>query len=64
MVDVLSDTSIQVQWGPPLQSNGILIHYTVVVFNQQTGYIFSTQVNPMDAEVITVQDLSKFIQPT
>ena len=58
MVDVLSDTSIQVQWGPPAQSNGILIHYTIIVFNQLTGYIFSSQVNPMDAEVVTVQSLS------
>ena len=59
MVDVLSDTTIQVQWGPPALSNGILIHYTVIVYNQLTGYIFSSQINPVDAEVITVQDLSK-----
>ena len=59
MVDVVSDSSIQVQWGPPARSNGILTHYTVNVFNQLTGYIFSSQVNPMDTEVITVQNLSK-----
>ena len=59
MVDVLSDSSIQVQWGPPAWSNGILTHYTVIVFNQLTGYTFSSQVNPMDTEVVTVQNLSK-----
>lgn len=58
MVDALSDTSIQVQWGPPARSNGILIHYTIIVLNQLNGYTFSSQVSPMDAEVVTVQNLS------
>ena len=58
MVDVISDTSIQVQWGPPTQSNGILTHYTVVVFNELTSFNSSTQVDVSDADVLTVTGLS------
>ena len=63
-VDVISDSSIQVQWGPPSQANGILTHYTVTVFNRETGFDFSTQVNTSAAEVITVPGLRMLtIQP-
>ena len=54
MVDVNSDTSIQVQWGPPTQSNGILTHYTVVVFNKLTSFNSSTQVDISDADVLLI----------
>ena len=60
MVDVISDTSIQVQWGPPTQSNGILTHYTVVVFNELTSFNSSTQVDVSDADVLTVTGLSTY----
>ena len=64
MVDVITDSSIQVQWGPPAQANGILTHYTVIVFNQETGFDFSTEVNTSAAEVITVPGLRMLnIQP-
>ena len=58
IIDVISDTSIQVQWGPPTQSNGILTHYTVVVFNELTSFNFSTQIDVSDADVLTVTGLS------
>ena len=60
MVDVISDTSIQVQWGPPTQSNGILIHYTVVVFNEVTSFNSSTQIDVSDADVLIVTGLSTY----
>ena len=64
VVDIISDNSIQVQWGPPARANGILTHYTVTVFNQETGFDFSSQINASDAEVITVTGLSMLnIQP-
>ena len=64
MVDVITDSSIQVQWGPPARANGILTHYTVIVFNQETGFDFSTEVNTSAAEVITVPGLRMLnIQP-
>ena len=58
MVDVISDSHIQVQWGPPARANGILTHYTIVVFNQQTAFNFSSQVAASAAEVIIVPGLS------
>ena len=57
MVDIISDSSIQVQWGPPIQANGILTHYTVAIFNQETGFDFSVQVNSSAAEVLTIPGL-------
>ena len=64
VVDVISDSSIQVQWGPPARANGILTHYTVIVFNRETGFDFSTEVNTSAAEVITVPGLRMLnIQP-
>ena len=60
VVDVISDSRIQVQWGPPARSNGILTYYTITVFNQQTGFNFSSQINASAAEVITVGGLSMF----
>ena len=63
-VDIISDSSIQVQWGPPARANGILTHYTVIVFNRETGFDFSTEVNTSAAEVITVPGLRMLnIQP-
>ena len=58
MVDVISDSSIQVQWGPPERSNGILTYYVVAVFNQLTEYHYSIHVNASDADVIVVHGLS------
>ena len=58
VVDVISNSSIQVQWGPPARTNGILTHYTITVFNQETGFDFSSQINASDADVITVNGLS------
>ena len=60
IVDVISDTSIQVQWGPPTQSNGILTNYTVVVFNELTSFNSSTQVDVSDADVLTITGLSTY----
>ena len=60
IVDVISDTSIQVQWGPPTQSNGILTHYTVVVFNELTSFNISTQIDVSDADVLTITGLSTY----
>ena len=61
MVDVISDSSIQVQWGPPTRANGILTHYTVAIFNQETGFDFSVQVNSSAAEVLTIPGLRMLI---
>lgn len=58
VVDVISDSRIQVQWGPPVRSNGILTYYSIAVLNQQTGFNFSSQINALAAEVITVSGLS------
>ena len=58
MVDVINDSSIEIQWGPPARSNGILTHYSIEVFNQLTGFNFSSQVDILDADVIIVSGLS------
>ena len=63
MVDAISDSSIQVQWGPPARANGILTDYTITVFNRETEFDFSTQVNASVAEVITVGGLSMLNAP-
>ena len=57
-VDVISDSNILVQWDPPARANGILIYYTIVVFNNLTGYIFSSQVDSMDEEEASISGLS------
>ena len=59
MVDVLNDSSIEVQWGPPARSNGVLTHYIVEVFNQLTGFNFSSTINALDAEVVIFSELSR-----
>ena len=58
MVDVINDSSIEIQWGPPARPNGILTHYSIEVFNQLTGFNFSCEVNALDAEVFIVGGLS------
>ena len=58
MVDVINDSSIEIQWGPPVRSNGILTHYSIEVFNKLTEFSFSSQVNALDAEVFIVNGLS------
>ena len=58
VVDVISESSILVQWSPPARANGILTNYTVVVFNKITGYNFSSQVDAMSNGEITIPGLS------
>ena len=58
IVDVISNSIIQIQWGPPERPNGILTFYTIVVVNQQTGFIFTSEVDATDAEVVIVDGLS------
>ena len=58
MVDVINDSSIEIQWGPPVRSNGILTHYSIEVFNRLTGFNFFSKVNALDAEVFIVTSLS------
>ena len=58
MVDVINDSSIEIQWGPPAHSNGILTHYSIEVFNKLTGFNFSSRVNALDAGVFIVSGLS------
>ena len=61
-VDAISDSSIQVQWGPPHRANGILTHYTITILNRETWFDFSTQVNALAAEVITATGLSSYVE--
>ena len=60
MIYVINDSTVQVQWGPPARSNGILTNYSIVVSNQLTAFNFSSQVNASDAKMVTVTGLSMF----
>ena len=62
MVHIINDSTVQVQWGPPARSNGILTNYTIVVSNQLTAFNFSSQVNASDALMVTVTGLSKYLE--
>ena len=44
MINVTSNTSILVQWDPPMHPNGILTYYDVIVFNKLTNFNFSAQI--------------------
>jgi hypothetical protein len=61
VVDVISNSSIQVQWGPPARANGILTHYIITVFSHETEFDFSAEVNSSAAEVITISGLRMLI---
>ena len=58
IVDVINDSSIEVQWGPPTNTYGILTHYTISVYNELTEFNFSSRVNASDATVIPITGLS------
>ena len=58
VVDVVSDNSVIVRWSPPVHANGILTYYTVVVFNKQVGYNFSSQVNSLEDREVSISGLS------
>ena len=60
MVHIINDSTVQVQWGPPARSNGILTSYTIVVSNRLTAFNFSSQVNASDAQMVTVTGLSMY----
>lgn len=57
-IDVISTTTILVRWGPPARANGILTYYSVIVFNEITGYNFSSQVDTMGDSEVTITGLS------
>ena len=58
MVDVINDSSIEVQWGPPARSNGILTHYTIDVFSLVSEFNFSSIVDASSVTEITISGLS------
>ena len=59
VVDVISDEIIDVLWDPPTRPNGILTYYTIIVFNEMTGFNFSTTVPASDYTETTVTGLRK-----
>ena len=59
VIDVISNEIIDVQWDPPSQPNGILTQYTIIVFNEMTGFNFSTTIPASDDTEATVTGLRK-----
>ena len=56
VVDVIPDDSIILLWDPPTRPNGILTYYDVIVFNELTGFNFSTTIPALDEHEVTSQD--------
>ena len=59
VVDVISDASIVVLWDPPSRPNGIFTHYDVIMFNELSGFNFSTAIPAWDDHEVIVTGLSK-----
>lgn len=59
LIDVISNESIDVLWDPPTRPNGILTYYSVIVFNEMTGFNFSMTVPASEYTEITVTGLRK-----
>lgn len=58
VVIVTSNTSITVIWDPPMNSNGILTNYSVIVFNEATEFNFVDFVSP-DTQEVSASGLRK-----
>ena len=61
VISVISNDSIFVQWDPPLRPNGILTYYDIVVFNDLTGFNFSTKIHSSNGRDVAVTGLRKKI---
>ena len=61
VIDVISNEIIDVLWDPPTRPHGILTHYTIIVFNEMTGFNFSTMVSASDYAEATITRLRKKI---
>ena len=48
VVQVISRASISVSWDPPIRPNGILLNYTVRVYNRRSGFAEATNVESFD----------------
>ena len=59
VIDAVSNEVIDVLWDPPTRPNGILTHYTIIVFNEMTEFNFSTTVPASDYTEATVTGLRK-----
>ena len=59
VVEVLSDSSILVQWDPPTQPNGIITYYNVTVFNEMSGFKFTAEVLAFYEHEAVITELRK-----
>ena len=58
IIDAISNTSILVRWDPPTYPNGILTNYSIIVFNEATGFNF-TEIHSSDTSEVLVSGLRK-----
>ena len=61
MISVISNSSILVQWDPPMHPNGILTYYDVIVFNILTNFSVSAQIGVSDTREMIVTDMGKLL---
>lgn len=59
VIEVLSNTSIYILWDPPTRPNGILIYYNITVFNEMSGFNFSTEIPAFEEHEVIVTGLRK-----
>ena len=63
VIDIPSNSSMTVAWDPPADPNGILLNYTVRIYNLLTGYYTDFDVYPFDVHFVSVDDLGKVVRP-
>ena len=57
--DVISNSTIVIEWDPPLSPNGILIYYNVEINHQLSGYSYSSRLLPSEPRAVNVTGLCK-----
>ena len=56
-----SNSSLTVAWDPPTFANGILLNYTVRVYNQLTGYHTEYDISPSARHFVSLDDLGEVV---
>ena len=59
VVQVTSNSSLTVEWDPPIMANGVLTNYTVRIYNMLNSYYTEFNLHPFDSRSVSVDDLGK-----
>ncbi len=59
VVEVTTNNSILIRWNPPAMANGVLLNYTVRVYNILNNYAIEISTLPYEARNVDVDGLCK-----